>query len=374
MNKTRLSQLFSNYIEKFEYINNPDFNETYKWAVVEQYRESFNLNAPDLPAMLYEVWKISENLIDSANQQPFYALVSYAKEEPETVRKMFRDLFTDDGGDLSLRQAKIYDFIQKSEKLKAKYAPGSWRYTNDQRSVMAYLFFHDPEHNYLYKSTQAHEFAACVDFLDDWGSGANFKLEVYYRMCDELVASMKEFPALIQTHMSRYENAKEQLYEDSGLHVLAFDMIYSSQVYNLYDEIQYSHPKGADKKLYRERLEKATALKEAYEQARADFERLEKIRTTIISHLQIGSSIIHKVYGDGTIVSLDGSSVSVQFPTQPEPKKFMLISSLGGGFLKTGTDDDLLIQANAKLLQMGGSLEQRLKSAEATLEPYQQYL
>lgn len=374
MNKTRLSQLFSNYIEKFEYINNPDFNETYKWAVVEQYRESFNLDAPDLPAMLYEVWKISENLIDSANQQPFYALVSYAKEEPETVRKMFRDLFTDDGGDLSLRQAKIYDFIQKSEKLKAKYAPGSWRYTNDQRSVMAYLFFHDPEHNYLYKSTQAHEFAACVDFLDDWGSGANFKLEVYYRMCDELVASMKEFPALIQTRMSRYENAKEQLYEDSGLHVLAFDMIYSSQVYNLYDGIQYSHPKGADKKLYRERLEKATALKEAYEQARADFERLEKIRATIISHLQIGSSIIHKVYGDGTIVSLDGSSVSVQFPTQPEPKKFMLISSLGGGFLKTGTDDDLLIQANAKLLQMGGSLEQRLKIAEATLEPYQQYL
>lgn len=235
MNKTRLGQLFSNYIEKFEYINNPDFNETYKWTVVEQYRESFNLDAPDLSAMLYEVWKISENLIDSANQQPFYALVTYAKEEPETVRNMYRELFADDGGDLALRQAKIYAFIQKSEELKAKYAPGSWRYTNDQRSVMAYLFFHDPEHNYLYKSTQAHEFADCVDFLDDWGSGANFKLDVYYRMCDELVASMKEFPKLIQTHMSRYEDTKEQLYEDTGLHVLAFDMIYSSQVYNLYD-------------------------------------------------------------------------------------------------------------------------------------------
>lgn len=374
MNKTRLSQLFNNYIEKFEYINNPDFNETYKWAVVEQYRESFNLDAPDLSAMLYEVWKISENLIDSANQQPFYALVTYAKEEPETVRNMFRELFADDGGDLSLRQAKIYAFIQKSEELKAKYAPGSWRYTNDQRSVMAYLFFHDPEHNYLYKSTQAHEFADCVDFLDDWGSGANFKLDVYYRMCDELVTAMKEFPVLIQTHMSRYEDAKEQLYEDSGLHVLAFDMIYSSQVYNLYDGIQYSHPKGADKKLYRERVEKALALKEAYEQARADFERLEELRATILSHLQAGSSLIHKVYGKGKIVSLDGPSVSVQFQTQPEPKKFILISSLGSGFLKTGTDDDLLIQANAKLLQMEESLERRRKSAEVALEPYLQYL
>ena len=182
MNKMRLNQLFSNYIEKFEYINNPDNNETYKWVAVEQYRESFNLEAPDLSGMLYEAWKASENLIDSANQQPFYALVSYAKEEPETVRKMFRDLFADDGGNLAERQEKIIAFIQSSEELKAKYAPGSWRYTNDQRSVMAYLFFHDPEHNYLYKATQAHEFADCVEFLDDWGAGANFKLDVYYRM------------------------------------------------------------------------------------------------------------------------------------------------------------------------------------------------
>ena len=52
----------------------------------------------------------------------------------------------------------------------------------------------------------------------------------------------------------------------------------------------------------------------------------------------------------------------------------MLLPSLGGGFLKLGNEDDLLVQSNAKLLQMAGSLERRLKSAEATLEPYQQYL
>lgn len=374
MNKTRLNQLFTNYIEKFEYINNPDNNETYKWAVVEQYRELFDLNAPDLSAMLYEVWKISENLIDSANQQPFYALVTYAKKEPESVRKMFQDLFADDGGNLVGRQEKINDFIQSSEELKAKYAPGSWRYTNDQRSVMAYLFFHDPEDNYLYKSTQAHEFADCVDFLDDWGAGKNFKLDVYYRMCDELVAAMKDSPALLQTHMSRYEENAEQLYEDPAYHVLAFDMIYSSQVYNLYDGIQYDHPKGAEKKLHRERMEKAAELKESYEQALADFECLKEIRAVILSHLQAGSNIIHKVYGAGTIVSMEGQSISVQFPAQTEPKKFMLLPSLGGGFLKLGTEEDLLVQSNAKLLQMDGILERRLKSAEAALEPYQQYL
>ena len=94
----------------------------------------------------------------------------------------------------------------------------------------------------------------------------------------------------------------------------------------------------------------------------------------LLSHLQAGASLIHKIYGVGTIVSTDGSSVTIQYPTQPEPKKFMLLPSLGGGFLKTGTEDDFLIQANAKLLQMDGKLEGRLKSAEAALEPYLQYL
>ena len=122
---------------------------------------------------------------------------------------------------------------------------------NDQRSVMSYLFFHDPESNYLFKSTEAHEFADCVEFLEDWGAGANFKLDIYYRMCDELVEAMRQCPALMATNASRYENEEKDLYDDPNLHLLAFDMIYSSQVYHLYDGISYSHPNSAEKKLYR---------------------------------------------------------------------------------------------------------------------------
>ncbi len=42
-----------------------------------------------------------------------------------------------------------------------------------------------------------------------------------YRMCDELVAAIKDSPALLQTHMSRYEENADQLYEDPAHHVLA---------------------------------------------------------------------------------------------------------------------------------------------------------
>lgn len=373
MNRTRLRQLFANYIDKFEYINSPDLNETYKWIIVQQYQESFNLEASDLAAMLAEVCRISSNLVDSTTQ-PFYALTIYAREEPETVRSMFRDLFAEDGGDLSARQQRILAFIAKSEELKAKYAPGSWRYTNDQKSVMAYLFFHDPDSNYLYKSTQAHEFADCAEFLDDWGSGAGFKLDVYYRMCDELVAAMREDSSLMAVNASRYEESEEDLYDDPNLHLLAFDMIYSSQVYHLYDGISYSHPNSAEKRLSRERIEKATALKASYDQARSDYEKVEEIRRTLLEHLHAGDKITHKTFGRGTVVSIDGQNIAIQFSNQSAPKKFLLLPSLGGGFLRLGTEDDVLVKENAKLLQRESSLERALKSAEDALAPYHQYL
>jgi hypothetical protein len=103
MNTSRLQQLFAHYIDKFEYINNPELNENYKWEIVKQYQDIFNLDAPDLAGMLTEAWRITSNLIDSQFQQPFYALIAYAREEPETVRTMFRDLFADDDGDLKIR-------------------------------------------------------------------------------------------------------------------------------------------------------------------------------------------------------------------------------------------------------------------------------
>lgn len=374
MNASRLQQLFAHYIDKFEYINNPELNENYKWEIVKQYQEIFNLDAPDLAGMLTEAWRITSNLIDSQFQQPFYALIAYAREEPETVRTMFRDLFADDDGNLKIRQQKISAFIAKSEELKEKYAPGSWRYTNDQRSVMSYLFFHDPEANYLFKSTEAHEFADCVEFLEDWGAGENFKLDIYYRMCDELVEAMRQSPALMATNASRYENEEKDLYDDPNLHLLAFDMIYSSQVYHLYDGISYSHPNSAEKKLYRERIEKAGQLKDAYDQARADYEKVERIRQLVLEHLHVGDTVSHKSFGQGEVAAIDGQNVAIQFPGQPAQKKFMLLPSLGGGFISLGTPDDQIIKENAKLLQMDTALCRRLKSAEDALLPYQQYL
>ena len=44
----------------------------------------------------------------------------------------------------------------------------------------------------MFKSTEAKAFADCYEFGEDIGSGQTFRLDVYYRMCRELVDEIKK--------------------------------------------------------------------------------------------------------------------------------------------------------------------------------------
>lgn len=375
MNTSKLQLLFDHYIRDFERINDDKNDETYKWAVVQGFQDGFDLQASDFAGMLYPVWRLSENLIDNARQLPFWALVEYARSDPETVREMFAALYQDDGGDLIQRQQKIDAFIAKSEELRSKYRPDSWRYVNDQRSVMTYLFLHDPDHNYLYKSTQAHEFADCVEFYDDWGSGVNFKLEVYYRMCDQLVAEMRANPALIKTNASRYEGDKRRLYCDDQLHILAFDMIYSSQVYGLYGGIDYGHLDSKEKRLYIERAEKANRLQAVYDECAKQQEHLVAVREYLHSVIVPGIIITHKLFGNGVVEASDGDYLVIRFDRSGELKRFGFLSALAGGYIvPTSSDINQYIMENVEIMKADSSIPAKLKSAEAVLAPYLEFL
>lgn len=96
MNKEKLNVIFNKYIEKFDIINDKNTNnETYKWEIANKF-QSFNVDAENFADMLGQMLKISSNLIDSSQQLPFYALVQYARKEPETVREMFKKLYADE--------------------------------------------------------------------------------------------------------------------------------------------------------------------------------------------------------------------------------------------------------------------------------------
>lgn len=120
--------------------------------------------------------------------------------------------------------------------------------------------------------------ADCIEFYDDWGTGDNIGLDVYYRMCDEILAEIRNCPELIATNQSRYDGSLHlepgKLHADPELHILLFDIIYCSHVYNLFDGIAFSRPKSKEKQLIIEQKNKAKELQEAYEKCRENAERM----------------------------------------------------------------------------------------------------
>lgn len=179
MNKNQLYAMFKNYIDNFERVNNEEHEEYYKWQVCYQYKflmdEALSAPTDQFDDVLYKTKDCSRNIIDSYTQ-PFYGLVKYAQEEPETVRKMFADSYEDDNGDLDVQMAKINAFFDQSNTLLDKYYPGSHLYKQNSYSVSSYLFLYDPDHHYMYKATQSQVMADCIEFYDDWGKITNDRL------------------------------------------------------------------------------------------------------------------------------------------------------------------------------------------------------
>ena len=90
------------------------------------------------------------NLIDNATVQPVgdINMLLGHPEEIEFVRGCFRDLFADDGGDLTVRQARIIDFMNSMNARIERYAPNSWKYPQKMNNVIYYLNLYNPAGNY----------------------------------------------------------------------------------------------------------------------------------------------------------------------------------------------------------------------------------
>ena len=378
MNIKNLHQVFDRYIEKFEWLNRkPEPNESYKWVAVQKFQNAFDLNVPTdkFAAMLLDAWKSTSNLIDSSQQQPFYALVEYAREEPERVRTMFRDLYADDGGDLTLRQAKIEKFLSEANALLQKYFPTSHRYINSQRSAMALLWFYDPNTYYYYKAPEAKYLANCVEFYDDWGTYSDFKLDVFYRFCDEIVAQMENHISLKKTHESRFEKSQEPMHRDENLHILIIDIFFCAKHYGLYDGIPIKDSSAHEKRLYLERKAKAAELYEAVQIAEKNIALLDEARTVFSELVQSGVPIFHKSFGVAELVEYTNGYVTLFFPSKYEQKRFGLLQSLVGGFIKIDTPNyNELLGMYRQAMRIEACAVRLYEDAVKAMEPYKEYL
>lgn len=380
MNKRNLQEIFDHYIDRFEFLNEEPQIEYYKWQICEQYpkllKGAFASEDDAFAKALYEVKKCTHNIIDSYTQ-PFNGLVEFAKREPGSVRKLLLDLYADDGRDLKVQMEKIADFFVRSNELLDRYFPGSFLYKPNSHSVSALLFLNDPEHHYMYKATQSQRFADCVEFYDDWGTGDNIRLDIYYRMCDELVAAIKDCPALMETDRSRFDGRLKLsgggLHPDLQKHILAFDLIYCCTAYDLFDGITYTKRNIKEKQLYLAEKQKAESLWQSFEKASRDAEALREALKYFVEIFAPGVKIQHKKYGEGRVDSVSESYVEASFPEKQV--QISLPVGIANRIISVEHNDfEKLADKYREVLKRYDTIPKALEYASRALEPYEEYL
>lgn len=214
---------------------------------------------------------------------------------------------------------------------------------NDQRSAMAYPAMYDPDNHYLYKATEANWFASCIRFFDDWGSGAAFRMDVYYRMCDALVEEIRNCEPLLKTHESRYTGKDgapiPELHPDRNYHILAFDIIYGAPAnrYNFYDGIPFTMITPEERRLYQERVAKIQELTDSLEAEQHIVNQLAEAKAYFQSVLTLGTEVLSRSLGTGRIVALQEtahySCITVKFAEANTEKTFLMMQTFANGQL-----------------------------------------
>lgn len=377
MNSANLSQIFEHYISRFDELNDPQNREYYKWEIAARFRpvldEALSADNADLPAKLAAAVLLTAQTIDNRYELSFYALTDYAKKEPDAVRVAISALLTPDDGDLLLRQQRFADFLDFCHAMQKKYNPDSWRYTASIKLPMMITGYYDPDNYYLYKASQARAYADCVEFYDDWGSGANIDLRVYHRMCDELAAAIRNDPALTEISQKRHTLSQKPMHLDGSCHLFAFDIIFCSTVYNLYEGIHYSVRNTAEKKAYSEKKKEADIALVAQSEALELAAKLDGAEAFFTQKLSIGSEIIHKSFGIGQITDLPNEyTVTAVFPASSTPIKLSWRVCITSGIISFRTEENAAeYDEMVSLLRRADIIRKSVALAEQKLQAYQ---
>ena len=391
MNTKNLHQIFANYIDRFEELNDPEHNETFKWWAAKQFRKqmdaAFKQSGHNFAVALDHIKghkkeeRVIETIIDG-KMQPFDGLVKISQQNEEaanSVKRLFQDLFKDDCGDLEKREEKIAAFLEDSEKLRLKYFPNYYSYKQTARSVAGYLFLYEPDKYYMYKANEAKLFADCVEYYGDWGTGDQIKLKEYYRMCDELVAEIKNCKELMSTDKSRFDGhfqyIRDDLANDEAKHILAYDIIYCTSVYNLYKGLTFKNITFKEKKLYQERLNKALALQEEYQKAEEEYALLDQAVQHYDAVFVPGTAVANLKYGPGRIVARRDAVLDVQFESQPDLIKYDFWQTVTGHYLKFEDSlDKETAQQYEDIFRRHDGISSGLVRLQKELEGYQDVL
>lgn len=384
-------KLFDAYIAHFAQINSEgdaekgwqDHREYFKWIAAYYFFDFDFSDTTNYVQRLKELRISSSVLIDTSSHYPFSALIKCAeKEGPDAVRDLFLHLFEDDNGDLKARQAKIDAFIRDSNAMAKRNGLGGYVYENSQSSAMAFLALKDPEHNCLLRTSLFKKFASRVGFADDWGTLDNFKLDVFYRFCDEIVDYALNYNDLVRKNSGRYEEKFTKMHDipkevmpsmkGKDRYLLVFDIIYCAETYG------FANICPADPELER-KIQLALFYQDALRKAEQEMEQVIAAENYWKKYLVPGLSVAHTVYGDGTVEEVEKKGqytfLQAAFPQKEKRVSFWFDDPKLNTYLSLRIPGDGINSTEYRLLLcQRATIEKRLQEAQLALEPYKCYL
>ena len=341
MNTENLDKIIQNYIEDIPNSYNAEHDELFKWRAVKHFKENWNIDADDFAGMLKEAMKETSVFVDNSTVQPLVGLVKIAEQNPDVVKDVFKRLDECNSKPLIEKQEVIEDCLDILNKEVKKYYGNSWKYKQEKRTIIFYLTVMHPDDNYFYKSTEAMNMAKCIDFID-LGTGSNFRLSSYYRMCDQIKEHIANNKELLDIHNSYLD---DKCYEDKNLNLLVFNIIYCANAYSYYDKnnIKLKSLRTYSKKSQQE-IEDFKELEELKSQ-QMDYNIKLAEKNDIISNMDEVNvknlQVNHKKFGNGVIINQEGENIKVRFEDGSE-KPFAIPSAFSSGFLTT--DDTSIVE------------------------------
>lgn len=190
---------------------------------------------------------------------------------------------------------------------------------------------------------------------------------------------VKECPELLNTNKSRYDGGVQlkpgALHADPELHILLFDIIYCSHVYNLFDGITFERPKSKEKQLIVEQKNKAKSLLTSYDDAKLAVDNLDEALMYFASSIKDVGIVKHKMYGDCEVIAVGPRYLKIRIVKSGEEKQLGLAIVIANGIISLDNDEFKEKKDQyLPLLKKADSVPRTLEYVARALEPYKEYL
>jgi len=344
MNTNRFDEIFSNYKAKYKELNDPDGrDEIYKWLAVRCCTDNWNIDAEDFLEMFRRSMHLSQNIIENRYKHPINGITYLCEQgKTEQVREEFRKLLSD-AEDIRKIQDKADVFQDSINAMLSEIAPEKWSYEQDRRDPLMYLAFIKPERSYMYKAEPARVFSNYVEFGDDIGSGQTFRLDHYYRLCDEVLAEIEkdeDFIEMLDAELTKVAERNDMSGSDlqgmpGKLRIVVYDIMYCANSAWLYEGMKPPVKKGS--KEDKERIVQRR-IEEIHELLDTENAELEELLKSDPEYPDLtGVELMNIRYGKGKVKSQDGHYLHIEYGG--EDKMFPLPDCITKGYLKGASED-----------------------------------